>query len=83
MLRKSSALGLDELGHASVGPATEPEKESDIGALIDMPGIATIIQSSVPKETPALANAEAERDVSSAEPANENKSRTNEQALRC
>jgi hypothetical protein len=54
VLRKSSTLGLDELNHASVGPASELEKESNVGALIDMPGNATIIQSSVPKETLAL-----------------------------
>jgi hypothetical protein len=46
VLRKSSALDLDELGHASAGPALELEKELDVGALIDIPGTAT--QSSIP-----------------------------------
>jgi hypothetical protein len=46
-----------------------------------MPGTAIIVQSSVPEKTPALSSAEAERDVSSAEPAKENKSGTNEPAL--
>jgi hypothetical protein len=45
-----------------------------------MPGTATIVQSSVPKETPKMSSAEAERDVSSAESAKENKPGTNKLA---
>jgi hypothetical protein len=72
---------LDELSHASAGPTLEPKKESDVAALIDMPVTATIIRSSVAEETLALLSAEAERDLSSAEPAMENKSGKNELAL--
>jgi hypothetical protein len=80
VLRKSSALGLDEPGHALSSPVPEPEKEPDVAALIDMPGTTTIVQSSVPEETLTLSSAKAERDVSSAEPAKENKFGTNELA---
>jgi hypothetical protein len=45
-----------------------------------MLGTATIIEASVPKETPALSSVETERDVSNAEPAKENKSGINELA---
>jgi hypothetical protein len=58
VLRKSSTLSLDELGHASAGPSPKQEKESDIVVLIDMPGTATIVQSSIPEETHALSSAQ-------------------------
>jgi hypothetical protein len=80
VLRKSSALGLDKTGHASASPAPELEKEPDVAALISMPGTATIVQSLVPEENLALSSTEGERDVSSSEPAKENKSGTNEPA---
>jgi hypothetical protein len=73
---------LDDLSHASASPAPKLEKKSDVATLIDMPDAATIIRLSVPEETSALSSAEAERDVSSAEPAKENKSGTNDPALK-
>jgi hypothetical protein len=42
-------------------------------ALDDKPGTTTIIQSSVPEGIPAPSNVEVERDISSVEPAKENK----------
>jgi hypothetical protein len=76
--RKSSALGLDDPGHASSSPAPKLEKEPDVAALTGTPSTATIVQLSVTEETHALSSVEAQRDVSGAQPAKENKSGTNE-----
>jgi hypothetical protein len=76
VLRKSSTLGLDELGHALASPSPEPEP--DIAALTSAPSTPTIVESSLPRENPAPSGAE--RDALVVGPNNGNKSGTDELA---
>lgn len=60
MCRKSSALGLDQPGDASAGPAPKSEREFDVAALETGPGITTAIVSLETEKTPASITTEAE-----------------------
>jgi hypothetical protein len=60
MCRKSSALGLDQPGDASAGPAPKLERESDVAALETGPGITTTVVSLITEKTLASITTEAE-----------------------